>query len=76
MSRIFHILLFLVFLLSSFDIFLNVNLGGFNIRSCYLATFIFIALYAYAYKDVLRFRFLGAGAFLAWFGFGCFRILP
>ncbi len=69
MSRIFHILLFLVFLLSSFDIFLNVNLGGFNIRGCYLATFLFIALYANAYKDVLRFRFLGAGAFLAWFGF-------
>jgi hypothetical protein len=67
MNRIFHILLFLVFLLSSFDIFMNVNLGGFNVRACYLAGFLFIALYAYVYNDALKIRFLGGGAFLLWF---------
>jgi hypothetical protein len=67
MNRIFHILLFLIFLLSSFDIFMNVNLGGFNVRACYLAAFFFILLYAYLYKDSLRIQFLGGGAFLLWF---------
>ncbi len=66
MNRIFHILLFLVFLLSSFDIFMNVNLGGFNIRACYLATFAFIALYAYRYNDFFRLRFLGGIPFSIW----------
>jgi len=33
MSLIFRVLVFLIFVTSSFDIFLNVNLGGFSFSS-------------------------------------------
>ena len=69
MNRIFHVLIFLIFLTSSFDIFLNVNLGGFNIRACYLFVFLFITLYLYFYRDAARIRFLGLFFFLAWVAF-------
>ena len=66
MSRIFKILIFLIFTLSSFDIFLNINLGGFNVRACYLLVFIFLFLYAFAYRDAGSLRFLGGAAFAGW----------
>jgi hypothetical protein len=69
MSLIFRVLVFLIFVTSSFDIFLNVNLGGFNIRACYLFVFLFITLYLYFYKDAARIRFLGLFFFLAWVAF-------
>ena len=69
MNRIFHVLIFLIFLTSSFDIFLNVNLGGFNIRACYLFVFLFIILYLYFYRDAARIRFLGLFFFLPWVAF-------
>lgn len=69
MNRLFSILIFLVFLTSSFDIFLNVNLGGFNIRACYLFVFLFIFLYIYIYKDAANVRFLGIIYFVIWVGF-------
>jgi O-antigen ligase len=59
--------MFLVFALSSFDIFLNVNLGGFNVRSCYLMVFVFIAIYANRYNDALSLKFIGLGSFFLWF---------
>ncbi|HOY94456.1 MAG TPA: O-antigen ligase family protein [Catalimonadaceae bacterium] len=63
------ILIFLVFVTSSFDILLNLNLGGFNVRTCYLAAFAFIFIYAGQFKDASRFRFIGIGSFLIWFLF-------
>jgi O-antigen ligase len=69
MKRIFGILIFLIFLFSSFDIFLNVNLGGFNVRACYLLVFVFAFLYIFTFDDAGSLQFLGAGAFLGWFSF-------
>ena len=69
MKRVLSVLIFLVFLFSSFDIFLNVNLGGFNVRICYLLVFLFTFLYIFSFDDAGSIRFLGAGAFLGWFFF-------
>ncbi len=69
MRGMLKILIFLVFVTSSFDILLNLNLGGFNVRTCYLAAFAFIFIYAGQFKDASRFRFIGIGSFLIWFLF-------
>lgn len=69
MKGILKALVFIVLVSSSFDIFFNLNLGGFNVRTCYLASFAFLGLYAMEFKDAGRFRFLGLGSFLIWFAF-------
>ena len=69
MKGILKILIFLVFVTSSFDILFNLNLGGFNVRTCYLAAFAFIFVYAGQFKDASRFRFIGIGSFAIWFLF-------
>lgn len=66
MRGILVFLVFIVFVTSSFDIFLNLNLGGFNFRSCYLASFAFIILYATQKPEARKFSFLGIFPFLIW----------
>jgi len=66
MKGILKWLILLVFVSSSFDIFFNLNLGGFNIRTCYLAAFAFIILYSFQFKDATKFRFIGMGSFFIW----------
>ena len=65
-KRILTWLVFIIFLTSSFDIFFNLSLGGFNIRTCYLASFAFIFIYALQYPDSRKFSFVGAIPFLIW----------
>ena len=69
MKRILTYLIFLIFLSSSFDIFFNINIGGFNIRTCYLASMVFAFLYFLAYKDSFRFKFIGFIFLVVWFIF-------
>lgn len=70
MKGIFKALILLILISSSFDIFFNLNLGGFNVRSCYLASFAFLVLYAWQNpQDAFRLRFVAAGPFFVWFLF-------
>lgn len=65
-------LLFLVFLTSSFDVFLNLKLGGFAIRFAVLVMIILIIIYlAYQLLNSFnkRIKFLGATPFFIWFLF-------
>lgn len=69
MKKLLVYLTFGIFLTSSFDIFFNLNLGGFNIRSCYLASFAYILFAINQKEDARRFDFIGAFPFLIWFLF-------
>lgn len=67
MKLILRYLIFLVLLSSSFDIYFNLDLGGFNVRTCYLSAFAFIGLFAlHKPERAVRFRFLGLLPFFIW----------
>lgn len=66
MKKLLVYLVFGIFLTSSFDIFFNLNLGGFNIRTCYLASFAYILLVINQKDDAHKFSFIGALPFLIW----------
>jgi len=66
MKRILHYLIFITFLTSSFDIFFNLNLGGFNVRTCYMASLLFAFIYFLSYSDASKFKFIGFVPFFIW----------
>lgn len=67
MKLILRYLIFLVLLTSSFDIYFNLDIGGFNVRTCYLSAFAFMGLYAlHEPGKAGRFRFLGLLPFIVW----------
>ena len=72
MKRLQLTLLFLVFLTSSFDIAFNLNLGGFNIRTCYFINLILLGLIAadhFISHRSWKIRILGLVPLLIWAGF-------
>lgn len=69
MRNILGYLVFAIFLSSSFDIFFNLNLGGFNFRFCYLASFAYILIFSLQKNTKARFGFIGWIPFLIWFLF-------
>lgn len=69
MKKVFNNLIFFVFLTQSIDIVFNLSLGGFNIRTCYLAAFAYLFLFISTQKNPFSFRFLGLSPFLVWVAF-------
>ena len=69
MKKILQYLIVIIFVSSSFDIFFNLDLGGFNVRTCYLASFLFAFIYFVSFKDALKFKFIGFLCFAIWFVF-------
>lgn len=72
MRKFQFILLFLVFLTSSFDVAFNLKLGGFNIRTCYFLSFVLLATLAAEHLARLkpwRIKILGFTPLLIWLGF-------
>lgn len=63
------ILVFAIFVSASFDIFFNLNIGGFNFRFCYLASFAYILIYSLQKFKTRTFGFLGWLPFFIWFLF-------
>ena len=66
MKKILLWLVFIIFATSSFDIFFNLSLGGFNVRTCYLAAFAFTLIYAIQFSDAAKVRFIGSLSFVIW----------
>jgi hypothetical protein len=66
MKGIFRAFMLIILVSSSFDIFFNLNLGGFNVRTCYLVSFAFLALYAWKSDEAYRLRFVAPGSFFVW----------
>lgn len=63
-------LLYMLFLSSSFDIFLNLNINGFNIRLFYFIEFLLIMIFVYKIiRNVVILPFLGIKTLMIWFSF-------
>jgi len=65
-SRLIHILVFTIFFTSSFDIYFNLNLFGFNVRTCYFASILFACISAFSHVNSLKFRFIGFLSISIW----------
>lgn len=66
--QVIYALLFLIFQSSSFDVFLNLRLGGFSFRFVYIIILLLFGLFLLetVWKQQLRLRMLGLLPFLCW----------
>ncbi len=64
-------LFFLVFISSSFDVFLNLKIGGFSFRFVYIVILILLSIYLgdTIWKGILRVQAVGMLSFIIWSGF-------
>ncbi|QCT93943.1 hypothetical protein FE773_01730 [Caminibacter mediatlanticus TB-2] len=67
LNSIIILLIFMLFLTSSFDIFLNINLGGFHLRIVYIIEFLLFSLFLYNLKhSYFKFRIINRQLLLIW----------
>ncbi|EDM23175.1 O-antigen ligase family protein [Caminibacter mediatlanticus] len=67
LNSIIILLIFMLFLTSSFDIFLNINLGGFHLRIVYIIEFLLFSLFLYNLKhSYFKFRIINWQLLLIW----------
>ncbi len=66
-----NVFFFLVFTTSSYDIFLNLRLGGFSFRFVYLLVILLLVAYLYkSFKNRLfNVKYIGLNSFLVWLSF-------